>query len=120
MPYDSEKHHRRSIRLRHYDYREPGGYFVTLCTQGWKCLFGKVEEEEMRLNENGDIVQACWEAIPQRYPHVMLDAFVVMPNHMHGILVITDPGIAADAVGATHAPPHWYQVKRFSSRSSSR
>ncbi len=43
MPYDPEKHHRRSIRLKHYDYSEPGGYFVTLCTQDWKCLFGKVE-----------------------------------------------------------------------------
>ena len=50
MPYDPEKHHRRSIRLKEYDYREPGGYFITICTQDGKCLFGKVVEERMRLN----------------------------------------------------------------------
>ena len=106
MPYDPEKHHRRSIRLKEYDYSEPGGYFITLCTQDWKCLFGKVEKEQMRLSEYGHVVQACWDAIPQHYPHVMLDAFVVMPNHMHGILVITDSGLATDAVGAGLPRPY--------------
>jgi len=59
----------------------------------------------MRLSEYGHVVQACWDAILQHYPHVMLDAFVVMPNHMHGILVITDPNLAADAVGAGSPRP---------------
>ena len=106
MSYDPEKHHRRSIRLKTYDYSEPGGYFVTLCTQGWKCLFGTVVEEQMRVNEYGDIVHTCWGAIPRRYHHVMLDTFVVMPNHMHGILIITDPSIAADTVGAGSSRPY--------------
>lgn len=100
MPYDPEKHDRRSIRLKDYDYAQSGGYFVTICTQGWKCLFGKVVDEEMRLGQYGHMVQTCWEALPGRYTHIMLDAFVVMPNHMHGILIITDPNISAVGAGS--------------------
>jgi putative transposase len=88
--YDPAKHHRRSIRLKEYDYTQAGAYFVTVCTQGQACLFGEVVDGEMRVNYAGRMVIAEWEMLPKRFPNVVLDAFVVMPNHVHGILVITD------------------------------
>jgi REP element-mobilizing transposase RayT len=90
MPYDPQKHHRRSIRLKGYDYTQAGAYYVTLCTKARQCLFGDVVKGEMRLNSLGHIAFTCWQAIPNHFPHVELDAFVVMPNHLHGILVISD------------------------------
>ena len=101
MPYDPNRHHRRSIRLKGYDYSQAGAYFITLCTQDRACLFGKVVNGEMRLNDAGRMVLAEWNMLPERFPHVVLDAFVVMPNHVHGIVVITNP--ATDDT-ATTAP----------------
>jgi REP element-mobilizing transposase RayT len=98
MPYDPNRHHRRSIRLKGYDYSQAGAYFITLCTQDRACLFGRVMNGEMRLNDAGRMVLAEWNRLPERFPQVVVDAFVVMPNHVHGILVITDP---APTVGAT-------------------
>ncbi len=97
MRYDPQKHHRRSIRLKGYDYTQPGAYFVTLCTQGRAHLFGEVVDGEMRLNEAGLVAEQCWRAIPDHFPHTVLDAYVVMPNHLHGIVWIV--------VGARHAVP---------------
>ncbi len=107
MPYDPFKHHRRSIHLRGYDYTQAGAYFVTIVTRNRECLFGAIVDGEMRLNEAGQKVAECWDALPAHFPNVELDAFVVMPNHVHGIVVIADD---ADAVGAqdvraTHASP---------------
>jgi putative transposase len=101
MPYDPTRHHRQSIRLKGYDYSQAGAYFVTICTQDRACLFGKVVNGEMRLNDAGRMVLAEWNMLPERFPHVVLDAFVVMPNHVHGIVVITNP--APDDT-ATKAP----------------
>ena len=91
MTYDPERHHRRSIRLKGYDYAQAGAYFVTICAHGRECLFGQVLDGEMQLNAYGDIVAQCWDDLPRHYPTVDLDAFVVMPNHVHGIVVLTDP-----------------------------
>jgi REP element-mobilizing transposase RayT len=88
MKYDPEIHHRRSIRLRSCDYAQAGAYFVTLCTHDRMCLLGSVVEGDMRLNDAGQFLQATWEALPDHYPHVELDEFVVMPNHVHGIIVL--------------------------------
>ena len=82
-------HHRHSIRLRGYDYGQAGAYFVTVCAQEQVCLFGEVMDGEMRLNECGRVIEQCWLGIPNHFPHVALDAFVIMPNHLHGIIVIT-------------------------------
>ena len=101
MPYDPNRHHRRSIRLKGYDYSQAGAYFITICTQDRACLFGKVVNGEMRLNDAGRMVLAEWNRLPERFPHLVLDAFVVMPNHVHGIVVITNP--ATDDT-ATTAP----------------
>jgi len=94
-------HRRRSIRLKGYDYTRAGAYFVTICTKDRACLFGDVAAGVMRLNQMGHIVRQCWLAIPDHVPHVLLDEFVVMPNHVHGIIVI----VSTDTVGATHASP---------------
>jgi putative transposase len=88
MRYEPERHHRQSIRLKGYDYRQVGAYFITICTQEKACLFGEVVNGEMKLNDAGRIVEHCWLEIPHHFPHVALDAFVVMPNHVHGILWI--------------------------------
>ncbi len=94
-------HHRRSIRLKDYDYTQNGAYFVTICTHDKRCTFGQVVDGAMVVNEWGRIVQACWDEIPAHYPMVELDAFVVMPNHVHGvIMIINDAGRGM----ACHAP----------------
>jgi putative transposase len=102
MKYDPERHHRHSIRLKGYDYTQAGAYFVTVCTKDRACLFGDVADGEMRLNQIGYIVRQCWLAIPEHFPRVLLDEFMVMPNHVHGIIVIIR---ATHNVGATHASP---------------
>jgi REP element-mobilizing transposase RayT len=81
---------RRSIRLKDHDYTKAGAYFVTLCTHERACLFGAVAGGEMRLNEYGRKAADCWLWLAERYPYVRLDEWVVMPNHLHGIIVIMD------------------------------
>ena len=90
MPYDRFKHHRRSIRLPTYDYAQPGAYFVTMVARGRECLFGDIADGAVRLNDAGAMVESMWSALPGRFPRVRLDVFVVMPNHLHGIIVMTD------------------------------
>jgi len=90
--FNPDIHHRRSIRLRGYDYSQAGAYFITLCTQKRKCLFGDVLGNAMRLNDAGRIVQNVWDALPNHYSCIELDSFVVMPNHIHGIIVLNDVG----------------------------
>ena len=90
MAYDPKKHHRRSIRLRGYDYAQTGLYYVTLCTQDRQRLFGAVVNGEMQPDPAGLIAGECWEWLAARYDHVELDQWVVMPNHLHGIIALTD------------------------------
>jgi REP element-mobilizing transposase RayT len=85
---------RRSTRLQDHDYASPGAYFVTVCTKGRECIFGEVEGDEVRLTREGKAAAACWLDIPQHFPHVELDQWVVMPNHLHGILLIGGRGEA--------------------------
>ncbi len=88
MAYDSSKHRRHSIRLRGYDYSQAGAYFVTVCTQNRECLFGEIADGEMRLNDAGKIVRDEWLRTGDIRPNVELDAFAVMPNHFHGIIIL--------------------------------
>jgi len=84
-------HNRRSIRLRDHDYSQPGYYFITVCIeQPKKRLFGNVIDGRMLLNDAGKCTERCWRDIPAHFPQVKLDEFVVMPNHVHGIIVIRD------------------------------
>jgi putative transposase len=87
-------HHRRSIRLRGYDYSQAGAYFITICTHNRECLFGEIVDGEMRLRPFGRIVTEQWNDIPSRFPVVAPDAFTVMPNHIHGIIVIVGAPLA--------------------------
>jgi putative transposase len=89
-------HRRRSLRLKGYDYGMAGAYFVTISTQDRACLFGDVAAGAMRLNEAGQMVATLWDGITARLSGVEIDQFVVMPNHLHGILVLTD-GDAGEA-----------------------
>jgi putative transposase len=88
VTYDPETHHRRSIRLRGYDYALAGAYLVTIVTQDRACLLGEVVEGAMRLNDAGRMVRTVWDELPVFYPGVDIDAMVVMPNHIHGIIVL--------------------------------
>lgn len=90
MKFDPDRHHRRSIRLQGYDYSQAGAYFVTICTQDRECLFGEVVTGQVHLSKIGRLVTDCWHAIPQHFRHVVSDEFVVMPNHIHGIIVIAE------------------------------
>lgn len=81
---------RRSIRLKGYDYSQAGAYFVTICTHNRQCLFGDILDGEMRLNDAGWVVANEWIKTPVIRNEIELDEWVVMPNHFHGILVITD------------------------------
>ena len=94
MSYDPARHHRRSIRLRGYGYSLAGAYYVTIVTQDRAPLFGDVVDGVMQLNDAGRMVQTVWDEIPLFYPGVDIDAFVVMPNHIHGIIVLA--GVGAD------------------------
>ncbi len=95
---------RHSIRLRNYDYSQSGLYFVTTCAENRSCLFGVVDDGEMHLNEAGRMVQEAWESIP-RFWDAEIDVFVVMPNHVHGIVVLGDARVSADTGrGRARAP----------------
>ena len=80
---------RRSIRLKGWNYASPGWYFGTICTLNRECLFGKIADMKMILNDAGHIVERCWQDIPKHFSHIALDEFIVMPNHVHGIIAIT-------------------------------
>jgi len=88
--FDPKKHHRCSIRLPEYDYAQPGAYYVTIVAWHRECLFGEVVNGEMELAKFGLVAKQQWEKLPKRFPNIELGAFVIMPNHMHGIIVITD------------------------------
>lgn len=114
MP-NSSFHHRKSIRLKEYNYSQPGNYFITVCALTREAVFGVIRDQEMIRNKNGEIVVDCWQEIPSHFPHVETDAFVVMPDHIHGIITILDSteyivGSRHDVrmthdVGARHASP---------------
>ena len=79
---------RRHLRLKGYDYSQPGAYFVTIVTQARSCLFGEIRDGKMSLNESGEMVRRQWENLTSRLSNIKLDAFIVMPNHLHGIIVL--------------------------------
>jgi putative transposase len=88
--YNPQIHHRRSIRLKGYDYSQAGLYFITICCQDRKCRFGKIENGEMILNELGTIAYNEWIKLVERFTSFELDVFQIMPNHMHGIILLND------------------------------
>lgn len=89
MKYNPEIHHRRSIRLKGYDYSQAGLYFITICTQHRQCLFGRVAKGEMGMNDAGEMVTQQWHDLTNRFNQIELHEFIVMPNHCHGIIEMT-------------------------------
>ena len=106
-------HRRRSIRLKGYDYSQAGAYFVTVCAKDRECMFGDIVDGEMQVNDAGRIIQKCWDNICDHFPHVELDEFIVMPNHIHGITLI----VGAPLVGA---PPFGASINNTESRAGTR
>jgi len=97
MPFNPDIHHRRTIRLRDHDYSSGGTYFVTICTHERECLFGDVIDGEMRCNGAGLVVQEEWRLTAALREYVVLDEFIVMPNHFHAVLAIDERGTARRA-----------------------
>ena len=90
MRFDPKIHHRRSIRLKGYDYSQTGAYFVTIVAWQREMLFGEIMNGKMLMNRCGQIVRKAWFDLPNHYRHGELGAFVIMPNHVHGIIVLND------------------------------
>ncbi|MDR2153482.1 MAG: transposase [Burkholderiaceae bacterium] len=106
MTYNPKIHHRRSIRLQGYDYSQAGMYFLTICTNERACLFGEIVDGVMCLNDAGRMVLTVWNDMPRNYFGIAVDKFVVMPNHIHGIVTITtSSGVGATPRGRPGASP---------------
>jgi REP element-mobilizing transposase RayT len=101
MNSDPLKHHRRSIRLKGFDYSQTASYFVTLVCHQRAMLFGEVIGDEVRLNNAGKIIESAWLALEDRFPTVALDEFIIMPNHMHAIITIGSSPVGATLVVAS-------------------
>lgn len=89
MKYDRAKYHRRSIRLQGYDYSQTGAYFVTICINGGLSTLGEIRNGQVYPSQPGEMVQTVWDELPLHYLGVAVDAFVLMPDHVHGIIVLT-------------------------------
>jgi REP element-mobilizing transposase RayT len=110
---------RKHIRLKDYDYSKDGYYFITICSKGRKEFFGDISEGEINLNRYGEIVNQCWCNLPKHYLNCSLDSFVIMPNHVHGIIVIDNENVVGN--GLKPFPTHGLSeiirgFKTFSSR----
>jgi REP element-mobilizing transposase RayT len=110
MEFDPGQHHRRSIRLRGFDYSQRGIYFVTICTHKNQCVLGRIVDSTVVLTDAGWAVRKTWLSMPERFPGIVLDRFVVMPNHIHGVIAIVRESLRADRKPATQgaassAPP---------------
>ena len=91
---------RKSIRLKNYNYSKIGTYYITICTNKKECIFGNISNGKMITNENGNIVGTFWKNLPKKYKNCKLDKFIIMPNHLHGLIIIE-----SDNVGAIHELP---------------
>jgi REP element-mobilizing transposase RayT len=115
-----EVHHRRSIRLRGYDYSRAGAYFVTLCVRDRQPILGTVVEDRVDHTDCGRAVADSWRWLAERYPHVDLDEWIVMPNHLHGIVVIWDAALGGSETGPTRRKPLGGMVGAFKTVSTQR
>jgi len=109
MNYDPKKHNRKTMRLKEFDYSNPGAYFVTIVTHDRACLFGAIQNNEMCLNQFGQVVYHTWSDLPKHYKQVDLGAFCIMPNHVHGIIILNDNIVQAGRCG-------WQKNLAYSSR----
>jgi putative transposase len=103
MKHNPLVHHRRSIRLRGHDYAQAGEYYVTLCIKDRECVLREIVRNEVKLSPFGEIAKTCWKEIPQHFPNTEVDEYVIMPNHLHGILLLKEH--AHDLVGVEYIQP---------------
>lgn len=96
MKFNPNIHHRRSIRLKGYDYSQAGLYFITICCQNMAHLFGRIVNDEMELNDAGKMVEEQWLALTERFTNIALHEFIVMPNHFHSILEIVQAPLLSE------------------------
>ena len=115
MTYDPNVHHRRSIRLKDYDYAQAGAYFVTICVWNRECLFGDILDGNMLINGLGDLVLFTWKDLVNHVGNIELNTFVLMPNHCHGLIVI-DQAKAADSMRPHRLSEIVRQFKTFSAK----
>lgn len=112
-------HKRKALRLTGFNYASPGAYYITICTHGQKSIFGTIEDNAMKLNDFGRIVEQCWFDLNNHYASIQLYEFVIMPNHIHGIIMIGDAwaGLKPAPTYAHHGIPEIVRAfKTFSSR----
>jgi REP element-mobilizing transposase RayT len=108
---------RKPVRLKNYDYSQEGYYFVTICVKDRACWFGEIAGQVMQANNHGKIALTCWHDLPNHYPHVGLDLFVIMPNHVHGIVCIVGNGLKPFPTAKRHGLSEIIRAfKTFSSR----
>lgn len=100
---------RRNLRLQGYDYSWQGAYFVTLCTRDKQSLFGQIINSTMKLNPFGEVVESVWKEIPLHYPQINNQVFIVMPNHVHGIVTINQ----VERAGSKPAPTKTYSLSEI-------
>jgi len=108
------------LRLPGYDYSQAGAYFVTACTQNRVVLFGEIIDGDVRLNEMGTIVQQTWDDLPTHYHGIDLDAFIVMPNHVHGIIILADESARRHAIPEIVRGFKTFSARRVNERAGKR
>lgn len=109
MKYNPKYHHRHSIRLKEYDYSQSGAYFITICTKQKEYYFGEIADKTMMLNDTGKMIEKWWYKLKNKFSNIKLDKYIIMPNHIHGIIMIDDGqthniklGQTHDVIGQTH------------------
>jgi REP element-mobilizing transposase RayT len=122
MKYDPSRHHRHAMRLKGYDYSQPGAYFVTICIEGSFRFLSEIIDGQLYPSESGKMVQAIWDELPLYYPGVDVDVFVLMPDHVHGIILLTEENrLTVMPDGSTRKPMIlWDVVGRFKSLTTAR
>ncbi len=98
MKYDPDFNHRQSIRLKGYDYSTSGAYFITICTHDREHLFGGIVNEMMEFNTCGDIARSHWQQLAQYHPNIIMDELIVMPNHLHGIIILESSTVGTKSI----------------------
>jgi putative transposase len=104
QPMTSNPKSRKRLRLPHYDYSTTGAYFLTICVKNMKPLFAQIQNKELRLSDPGKIAEQTWLNLPNHYANIKLDEFIIMPNHMHGILWILDKPTSSQSIGEGFQP----------------
>jgi putative transposase len=107
-----QKRRLSSLRLKDFDYSEEGIYFITICTKDRKNFFGKIQNGKMMLNDVGEIAKKCWKEIPKYFPDTVLGTFVIMPNHVHGLIYIKENNNSSVRnENFRSLPPGWHGAK---------